>query len=98
MFTISQLWFLMTFQFLITSLRLLETMPTMEKHLQLEGARGLLEVLSEVLAMLKSMEDSSFRITSGLTKNLKVKSVLKLLIEHFWSHHFFTNARNFNTK
>jgi hypothetical protein len=85
----------MTFQFLITSLRLLETMPTMEKHLQLEGARGLLEVLSEVLAMLKSMEDSSFRITSGLTKNLKVKSVLKLLIEHFLVTSLFHKPNKF---
>jgi hypothetical protein len=59
-------------QFLQTSNRLLHSLTTMERHLQLDGARGLLGVHCDVIGMLKAQEDTRALLPSGLEKNIRV--------------------------
>ena len=60
------------FQFLQTANRLLHQLPNMERHYQLEGVKGLLQVFCDVVAMLKNQEDTRAMLPSGLTKNVQV--------------------------
>ncbi len=44
----------------------------MERHHQLVGAQGLLEVYCEVVTMLKAQEDTRALLPPGLEKNIRV--------------------------
>jgi hypothetical protein len=66
------------FQFLQTANRLLHQLPSMERHYQVEGVKGLLQVFCDVVAMLKNQEDTRAMLPSGLAKNVQVNVVCVL--------------------
>ena len=66
-------------QFLQTSNRLLNSLTTMERHHQLDGARGLLEVYCDVVGMLKAQEDTRALLPPGLEKNIRVLQLVNVV-------------------
>ena len=51
----------------------------MERHHQLDGARGLLEVYCDVVGMLKAQEDTRALLPPGLEKNIRVLQLVNVV-------------------
>ena len=56
----------------------------MERHYQLEGVKGLLQVFCNVVAMLKNQEETRAMLPSGLKKNVQdmMRETLKSISSH----------------
>jgi hypothetical protein len=56
----------------VSSSRLLHILPVIDRHQRLETSKGLLEVLLEVVSMLKMNEENQTLIPDGFYKQIQV--------------------------